>query len=71
MHVRFGEFTLDTDTRQVIGVEGEIHLSPKAYELLKILVDNRFALVGGRKPAADLPGERHGLLFGEAADAPQ
>ena len=41
MQVRFGEFTLDSDTRQVIGAEGEIHLSPKAYELLKILVDNR------------------------------
>jgi DNA-binding winged helix-turn-helix (wHTH) protein len=41
VHVRFGAFTLDTDTRQVFGAEGEIHLSPKAYELLKILVENR------------------------------
>jgi DNA-binding winged helix-turn-helix (wHTH) protein len=41
VHVRFGEFTLDTDSRQIFGVEGEIHLSPKAYELLKILVENR------------------------------
>jgi DNA-binding winged helix-turn-helix (wHTH) protein len=39
--VRFGEFTLDTDTRQVRGADGEIHLSPKAYELLKILVESR------------------------------
>ena len=39
--VRFGEFTLDTDTRQVVGREGELHLSPKAFELLKILVENR------------------------------
>ena len=41
MIVRFGEFTLDTDTRQVLGTDGELHLSPKAYELLTILVENR------------------------------
>lgn len=41
MIVRFGEFTLDTDTRQVLGADGELHLSPKAYELLKILVESR------------------------------
>lgn len=41
MNVRFGQFTLDTDTRQVLGPAGELHLSPKAYELLKILVENR------------------------------
>jgi DNA-binding winged helix-turn-helix (wHTH) protein len=39
--VRFGEFTLDTDTRQVLGADGELHLSPKAYELLTILVEGR------------------------------
>jgi DNA-binding winged helix-turn-helix (wHTH) protein len=38
---RFGEFTLDTDTRQVLGADGELHLSPKAYELLTILVESR------------------------------
>jgi len=41
VNVRFGEFTLDTDTRQVLGAGGVLHLSPKAYELLKILVENR------------------------------
>ena len=41
MVVRFGEFTLDTDTRQVLGAGGELHLSPKAYELLTILVEGR------------------------------
>jgi DNA-binding winged helix-turn-helix (wHTH) protein len=41
VNVRFGEFTLDTDARQVLGTEGELHLSPKAYELLKILVERR------------------------------
>jgi DNA-binding winged helix-turn-helix (wHTH) protein len=38
---RFGEFTLDTNTRQVLGADGELHLSPKAYELLTILVESR------------------------------
>lgn len=41
MQVRFGEFMLDTDTRQLIGTEGEVHLSPKAYELLTVLVEKR------------------------------
>ena len=41
VNVRFGEFTIDTDTRQLFGEKGELHLSPKAYELLKILVENR------------------------------
>jgi DNA-binding winged helix-turn-helix (wHTH) protein len=41
MAVHFGEFTLDTDTRQVLGADGELHLSPKAYELLTILVESR------------------------------
>ena len=31
--VRFGEFALDADTRQVVDRDGEIHLSPKAFEL--------------------------------------
>lgn len=41
MVVRFGEFTLDTDTRQVLAADGELHVSPKAYELLTILVESR------------------------------
>jgi DNA-binding winged helix-turn-helix (wHTH) protein len=41
VHVRFEEFRLDTDTRQLTGSKGEVHLSPKAYELLKALVENR------------------------------
>lgn len=41
MRIRFSEFTLDTDARQVLGDKGELHLSPKAYELLRILIENR------------------------------
>lgn len=41
MKLRLGELTFDADTRQLLrGVE-EVHLSPKAFELLKILVEQR------------------------------
>ena len=41
--VTFGAFTLDADTRQLLrGPEKQpVHLSPKAYELLRVLVDER------------------------------
>jgi len=38
---RFGDFTLNGQTRQLAGHGGEIHLSPKAFELLTLLIDNR------------------------------
>src|SRR5260370_8880521 len=41
MKLRFGEFTLDADTRQVLRADREIHLSPKAFELLHVLVEHR------------------------------
>ena len=41
MQIRFGPFTLDLDTRQLTGAGGEIHLSPKAFELLATLVAER------------------------------
>ena len=41
MTIRFGEFTLDADLRRLHGRSGEIHLSPKAFDLLTLLVDNR------------------------------
>jgi DNA-binding winged helix-turn-helix (wHTH) protein len=41
MTVRFGEFTLDTQSRQLRGDDGERHLSPKAFEALCLLVANR------------------------------
>jgi len=39
--VRFGEFTLDADARRLIGPAGDIHLSPKAFDLLRLLVEHR------------------------------
>jgi DNA-binding winged helix-turn-helix (wHTH) protein len=41
MQMRFGEFSLDTESRQLRKGNAERHLSPKAFELLRLLVENR------------------------------
>lgn len=41
MKIRFGTFILDRDTRQLTQKGGEIHLAPKAFELLVTLLVNR------------------------------
>lgn len=41
MKVTFEGFTLDLDARQLFGPKGELHLSPKAFELLKVLAQSR------------------------------
>ena len=41
MRVRFGEFTLDTESRQLHQSAVEKHLSPKGFELLRLLIENR------------------------------
>ena len=41
MVYRFGGFTLDDGTRQLLSTDGERHLSSKAFELLTILIVNR------------------------------
>jgi DNA-binding winged helix-turn-helix (wHTH) protein len=53
--LRLGELTLNADTRQLVGADGEVHLSPKAFELLRILVDHR--------PRALSKNELHELLW--------
>ena len=40
MRYRFGEFTLDTSTRRLLRGDDESHLSPKAFDLLLLLVAN-------------------------------
>ena len=40
MVYRFGDFTFDHDTRQLILNTSEVHLSPKAFELLAFLIRN-------------------------------
>jgi DNA-binding winged helix-turn-helix (wHTH) protein len=41
MRVRFGDFSLDTDSRQLRQGNADKHLSPKAFELLRLLLENR------------------------------
>lgn len=41
MQVRFGEFTVDTDSRQLRRGDAERHLSPKAFDFLCLLVKHR------------------------------
>jgi DNA-binding winged helix-turn-helix (wHTH) protein len=38
---RIGDFTLDEETRQLLANGNEVHLSPKAFDLLALLVANR------------------------------
>jgi DNA-binding winged helix-turn-helix (wHTH) protein len=55
MRVRFGECVLDSDTRQ-LSVRGEaVHLSPKAFQFLELLLESR--------PKALSKGEIHGRLW--------
>jgi DNA-binding winged helix-turn-helix (wHTH) protein len=39
--LRLGDLTFDPDARQLLRGSAEIHLSPKAFELLKLLIDQR------------------------------
>jgi DNA-binding winged helix-turn-helix (wHTH) protein len=41
VHLRFADCDLDTDARRLVRSGHEVHLSPKAFELLKVLVENR------------------------------
>ena len=41
VRIRFGDCCLDTDTRQLHRGGREVHLSPKAFELLTVLVEAR------------------------------
>jgi DNA-binding winged helix-turn-helix (wHTH) protein len=41
VRIRFGPFALDLDTRQLIEDKREIHLTPKAFELLTMLLLDR------------------------------
>lgn len=45
MRSTFGSFTFDTDTRQLADGARVLHLSPKAFSLLQLLVERRPAVV--------------------------
>ena len=41
MRFQIGDLTFDPDTRQLLRGGTDVHLSPKAFDLLKILIDHR------------------------------
>jgi DNA-binding winged helix-turn-helix (wHTH) protein len=41
MHLRFGDFRLDAGARQLFRADIEVHLSPKAFDLLRMLLEAR------------------------------
>ena len=41
MRARFAQFTIDSETRQLLSAAGEVHLSPKAFDLLCGLIESR------------------------------
>ena len=41
MRVRFGPYVLDQESRQLLRGDDVVHLSPKAFDLLSILVSHR------------------------------
>ena len=45
MRIRFGPFTIDSETRQLFRDSEELHLSPKAFDLLETLIARRPGVV--------------------------
>ena len=45
MRVQFGRFTLDTESRQLRYGDADRHLSPKAFDLLRLLIECRPAAI--------------------------
>ena len=41
MTYQFDDFALDTGTRRLMWNDEEVHISPKAYDLLALLIENR------------------------------
>src|SRR5215218_5636984 len=47
--VRFGEFTIDSEARQLRRGGADVHLSPKAFDLLVLLVQHRPNVLGKKE----------------------
>jgi DNA-binding winged helix-turn-helix (wHTH) protein len=39
VNARFAQFVLDSDQRRLVGDDGEVHLTPKAFDLLVLLIE--------------------------------
>jgi DNA-binding winged helix-turn-helix (wHTH) protein len=57
MRLRFGDCVFDSDTREVIRAGKPVHVSPKAFALLAVLIE--------RRPKAISKNELHKLLWPE------
>ena len=49
MRVAFGRFTFDTDTRELLDAGTRVHLSPKGFDLLTLLLERRPTVVSKRE----------------------
>lgn len=49
MRVAFGRFVVDSDTRELLEGEQRVHLSPKAFDVLRILLEQRPKVVSKRE----------------------
>ena len=58
MRVAFGDCTVDSETRELFRKEGPVHLSPKAFRLLELLLEGR--------PRALSKAEIHQRIWPEA-----
>ena len=59
MPTRFGEFVLDPQRRQLFRGEEAVHLTPKAFELLGLLLDRRPQAVGRDELESRVWGRTH------------
>src|SRR3954469_24974410 len=41
MRIAFGRFTFDSDTRELLEAGRRVHVSPKAFDLLRVLLERR------------------------------
>ena len=55
MQIQFGEWRLDPDARQLFRGNEAVHVSPKAFDLLRLLVEHR--------PRALSKAELHGAIW--------
>ena len=75
MRIRFDRFTLDSETRQLSGPDGDVRLTPKAFDLLILLARERPRVVAKRDLLARIWPNTHvveanlNVLIGELRKA--
>jgi DNA-binding winged helix-turn-helix (wHTH) protein len=75
VRARFGQFTIDSDTRQLVRGGADVHLSPKAFDLLCTLIEGRPKVLEKRDLQARIWPDTHvvdanlNILIGEIRKA--